>query len=634
MSSARSFALKNCRTLAASKGTMEDLYRVITADPERILLEDARYVGEWRYCTSARLTETVDRLAAALGARLKVSGRYIGLHGENCMEWIALFWAILKSGNAPYLINLRQPLSLARDCLRDLDGVAVVSVENEIAAGLPCLTYAELSAFSAPPVSVPFGNAFALSTGGTTLQRKICIYDGQAVSAQIGNSPALIRKNPRLVASFRGTMKVLAFLPLYHIFGLEVSYLWFAVLGARLVFPPDRTPERLLRTVRYHDVTHLFAVPLLWASVEKSVLREADRDPEQAKKFQKALDLSLRIQSVCPPLGRWFARKVFGDVQDKLFGDSVRFCITGGSPVRAETLRLLGGLGYRLHNGYGMTEVGITSVELSESDAGQMFESIGRPVPSVRYRVEDERLFIQGTSLCREMIVNGVCTPTPAWFDTGDLVACDKGRYSILGRVSDLVFGEDGENLNPELAEERFDLSLALQFSVLGDEKNERLILVVRISPDLSRDDRLALQNEIAFGCSLLPEAYALREIRYTYDPLSDPNDIKISRARLRRWLAEGKIRTVPLLSDVPAEERCESETRARLREIIGEILSLPPEQIGDHAHFVHDLGGTSLDYFTLLARLDDAFGISLQTETERFGYTVAELEAMMEGRL
>ena len=203
-----------------------------------------------------------------------------------------------------------------------------------------------------------------------------------------------------------------------------------------------------------------------------------------------------------------------------------------------------------------------------------------------------------------------------------------------MGRVSDLVFGEDGENLNPELAEERFDLSHALQFSVLGDEKNERLILVVRISPDLSRDDRLALQDEIAFGCALLPESYALREIRYTYDPLTDPNDIKISRARLRRWLAEGKIRTVPLLSDAPAEERCESETRARLREIIGEILSLPPEQIGDHAHFVHDLGGTSLDYFTLLARLDDTFGGSLQTETERFGYTVAELEAMMEGRL
>ena len=144
----------------------------------------------------------------------------------------------------------------------------------------------------------------------------------------------------------------------------------------------------------------------------------------------------------------------------------------------------------------------------------------------------------------------------------------------------------------------------------------------------------LALQDEIALGCALLPESYALREICYTYDPLSDPNDIKISRARLRRWLAEGKIRTVPLLSDAPAEERCESETRARLREIIGEILSLPPEQIGDHAHFVHDLGGTSLDYFTLLARLDDTFGGSLQTETERFGYTVAELETMIEGRL
>ena len=53
------------------------------------------------------------------------------------------------------------------------------------------------------------------------------------------------------------------------------------------------------------------------------------------------------------------------EVTDSLFGKSVLFCISGGSYIKEDTLRLINGLGYPLYNGYGMTEAGVTSVELS-----------------------------------------------------------------------------------------------------------------------------------------------------------------------------------------------------------------------------------------------------------------------------
>jgi long-chain acyl-CoA synthetase len=99
-----------------------------------------------------------------------------------------------------------------------------------------------------------------------------------------------------------------------------------------------------------------------------------------------------------------------------------------------------------------MSEVGITSVELSKFAKERIRGSIGMPFDSVEYRINEEgHLLIKGSSLCSEVIIDGKEEPMPLWFDTSDIVSTDEdGRYYIRGRVSDIVFGDDGENLANE----------------------------------------------------------------------------------------------------------------------------------------------------------------------------------------
>ena len=69
-------------------------------------------------------------------------------------------------------------------------------------------------------------------------------------------------------------MKLLMFLPLFHIFGLVASYFWFAFFGRTFVFLSDYSPNTILSTIRRHKVTHLFAVPLLWDTLAKEIKKE------------------------------------------------------------------------------------------------------------------------------------------------------------------------------------------------------------------------------------------------------------------------------------------------------------------------------------------------------------------------
>lgn len=67
-------------------------------------------------------------------------------------------------------------------------------------------------------------------------------------------------------------------------------------------------------------------------------------------------------------IGRMLLPIAFRRMRENLLGESVPCGITGGSAHRRETLNSFNGIGYHLANGYGMTEIGIMSVELSEKN--------------------------------------------------------------------------------------------------------------------------------------------------------------------------------------------------------------------------------------------------------------------------
>ena len=164
------------------------------------------------------------------------------------------------------------------------------------------------------------------------------------------------------------------------------------------------------------------------------------------------------------------------------------YCISGGGFIRPETLELMNGLGYGLRNGYGMTETGILSVELSRRAKIRNSGTVGKPLSAVGgggYRISPEGLLeVRAPLLYAAQIVNGerIERDRDAWFATGDCFRVDSsGRWFITGRRSDLIIGANGENLSPDLIEQRLDLHAGLASCVLGMELDgdERPVLLV-----------------------------------------------------------------------------------------------------------------------------------------------------------
>lgn len=619
--------------LKASSHTFSDLFELIFGEEELVYAEMSSPSRRLSF-SCGEVKRDVETLARAI-ARLGVRGRYIGLYGQNSLRWIVAFWGVLKSGNTPYLVNLRQPVGFSDGIMQGLDCPFVLDCDGNCGSSLPLRDYAGLMESAGEPVAeLPeFGNGFAISTNGTTLREKVCFYDGERITAQLLNITKMLETGPDLVRPCQGGFKALAFLPFYHIFGLEATYLWYSLFGATFVFVSDMNPDTILRTVRKHRVTHIFAVPLLWHGIEKSVLRSLEsRDEKTRKKFEKACGATLWLWDRSPALGRLAAKKLFADVRKKLFGDSVVFCISGGSYIKPSALRLINAIGYPLYNGYGSTEVGITSVELSPKASDRLLGSIGKPFESVSYTAgPDGRLLIRGTSLCASMTVDGQHTETGGFFDTGDLVRLDgDGRAYIDGRISDLVFSDDGENLNPDLAEQGFALSGAKSWCVTGNADNTKLCLVVQTEPDITPEELSSLREEIAAQNSALPVSYQVKEIVITADGISDPGSIKVSRAALRRKMEGGQIRPLAGAETVREEKQSQSEIGKELRAIFADLLGISEEEITDNGHFMNDLGGSSLDYFTLLGEISRRFGVSVELESDSFGYTLSDLERII----
>lgn len=589
--------------------------------------------------TYGDMQKKVSAVAAALYEKIGATHSFVALEMDNSPNWIAAFWGILMSGNKPYLVNLRYPKNLSDNILKTLDIQYTLCDGNTVlnAKALPFDT------LQGSAVTVPedvFEDTLAISSSATSMNEVICFYNGKQISQQILNFEGIVKAEPRIANHYKGSLKQLAFLPFYHIFGLFAVFFWFAYFGRTFVFLRDYSPDTILKTCRRHHVTHIFAVPVLWHTIEKQVIATASRQGEKRlKKLQKGVRLMTKLQNIFPSFGCKVAKWVMRDVTDKLFGRSVMFCINGGSYLRNSAMELFNGIGYSMHNGYGMSEIGITSVELRKTPKYRNRNSIGKPFASVEYRLDENGVLeVKGTSLCTRKVVNGQPTEISGWFSTGDNMQEADGHYFILGRQSDLVIGENGENINPDTVEQHFRIENAQALSVLGLGRNESqvLALVVQLNP-YATDEAIARIKETVYRINdTLPKASAVSRFYFTTDPLMNPNAIKVSRKQLALQIAEQKVHLTPFheLSTLCQEAGGESPLLVQVRTIVAETLELPLEQVTSDSHIFYDLGAGSIQFFGVLSKLSEHFGIQQYDKNEAACYTPRQIAEYIERHL
>ncbi len=625
------------KKLEMEDGTFHGIFEDYFCQGENVMIEYEQ--GKKIYkLTFDQVKKMVFSVAYALKERLQnQKDLYIALNMENSFQWVVGFWAILASGNKPYLVNSRHPLSLTSSIVETLE------IHYSLDNFKPCSFKAEsidinplLETVVPEDVSFEWANEIALSTSGTTLKEKICLYSGEEIRQQLKNTFPILKQSRMVRATYEGTIKVLAFLPFYHIFGLITVFFWFVFFGYEMVLLKDYSPDTILHTIRRCKVTHLFAVPLFWHSIEENVNREiAKRDEKTQKKFKKGLAIANSLPSC---LSFFFSKRAFKEVRQSLFGDSIRFCISGGSFLRPSAQYMMNGIGYSLYNGYGTSEIGITSCELENSNRKRNLGSIGKPFASVEYQIVDGCLCVKGKSTCHEIIVDKKREKVGSYFETLDLVEKGKdGRYYIKGRKSDLIIGESGENINPDDLESRFDFSSypVLSSSILGlGEEKEVVTFVIQLPASVLREEVEKIKEYVLSINSSLPSASNIKSLVFTFSPLQAEGAIKVSRAYLRRGIQEGKIRLLTFEELFESKQVLSSSDLAQiLKDIFSEVLHIEKEMISEDSQFELDLGGNSLDYYNLLAQINSRFNCNIEYNPDAPLLTVRDFENYLKER-
>lgn len=647
----------------AQSYTFRNIFEIMCSYGQRVAAELTAKDGRLITLTYEKYGELARNIGQALEKEMGAKNRCIGIKLENSPEWPAVFWGILMSGNIPILLDVRAEQAITQHLLKESGAIALITQEQARYPGIKLLRLEDVLEKKAKSNYEPkWADMICLCTSGTTGTAKIYAYNGFAMSKQIENAKYFLGQNDDIMYDAAdGPLKNLAFLPLHHIFGFVAVYLWFSFFGKTIVYLSDKSPKGIMESCRKHQVTHIFNVPLFWNNVAQGIMRKVRQGGERRQKqFETLSKISHAMQKNMKRSGRRIlGASALKSIQQELIGSGVRFLINGGGHILPETMRIINNIGYPLYNGFGMTEAGITSVELSRDIDDRLKASVGKPFASVEYRILSQgadpnsgELVIKGDSLFSGRMVGGKFIPRgeeEQWYQTGDIARLDAdGRLWIEGRAKEVIIGPSGENVYPDEVEGYFtELPGVEQMVVLGldvGELYEQSTMILKMEEGVSSTELAAASSRISEINDNLPMYKRVAKVLVSDAPMPLANGIKVQRQKLKRLVENGswKCRTLNAVLEqmsgggggTGTEGEIQNprflQIKEEVRKIFSDVLILPQEEIGDRAHFVIDLGGDSLSVIGVIAQLEEKYNIEITDEDFAKAVNVYEIAELI----
>ena len=620
--------LKEALDLQKTEKTMKDIFHSYERNKKNIAVEYINDRGKIKHYKYKQLIKNVNNYASILNEYLEgvAKGQTIVLKAQNSPRWVELFWAILMCGFKPLLVDARTPKENTINLIKQGKAAAIVTDDmyQYPVKKVGVDDVAEEKPF--PGFNPTWENEVIFCSSGTTGDVKMMVYNGENLVNQICASINMPQETKDLMyPSNMGKLKILAMIPFHHIFGFVAVFLWFTFYGKTLVYPASNTPGDLQYICQKTGVTHIFSVPLLWDSTAKSLLRKAAMaGAEKEELLQKmiAFNTGKMSKEEAGLAASGIARK---KVQGSIFGSKVRYCISGGGFLSNETLNTINGIGYNLYNGYGMTELGVTSVELSPDVNVRLLGSIGHPLNGVEYKIlEGGELVVKSPITHIREIIGGVeqkaSIDENGYFHTGDIAEMDeRGEYYLRGRIKDIIVNADGENIFPDELEIYFkDLPHTLHLCVLGiakkNSKDEDVALVLELDNQVTDEDIEIIKQQVKE--IKLPHGVKIANTYLAKGKLPLANNMKVKRFAIKKAI-EGKTDEY-----LPIEKKDETSTfegftdevvkeiLEPMRELFSKVLILPKFKIADDANWINDLGGDSMSYVELVKDVQEYFNI------------------------
>ena len=284
---------------------------------------------------------------------------------------------------------------------------------------------------------------------------------------------------------------LVSILPMAHMYGLAVEFLFGFINGCHLYFL-NRMPSPSLIAEAFAEVKPrlIVAVPLV---VEKIIRRKVLAEV-QTNRMKLLLNMPV------------INKKIKQHIRDRImeaFGGNAYEIIVGGAPLNQGIEEFLNSVGVPITIGYGTTETAplITFANYDNykiASCGPVVDHMEAKVVSPDPANVPGELIAKGMNVMLGYYKNEEATNAvldkDGWFHTGDLATmAPSGHIYIKGRIKNMLLGANGQNVYPEEIEDKLN-NMPLVGESIIIQRDTKLIALVH--PELEDKEAMDFDDD------------------------------------------------------------------------------------------------------------------------------------------
>ncbi len=371
-----------------------------------------------------------------------------------------------------------------------------------------------------------------LFTSGTTSMSKAVALSHKNICTNIVDIASVLDVNNE------DTM--LSFLPMHHAFECTVGFLYPLYRGAAVAFCEGI--KHIADNLREYRISVMVSVPVLFENMYRKLMKNIEKQGKLGK-VQKGRKISNILRKMHVDV----RRKLFKEIHDKL-GGKIRLFVSGAAALDVEVERGFNDLGFRIVQGYGLTE---TSPVISAGTDDHYREgSIGQVFPSLEVRIADPNeegigeIQVKGPSVMLGYYENEEANKKvfiDGYFRTGDLGRLDKDGYLFIsGRQKSVIVLKNGKNVFPEELENLVNRVEGVAESMIYGK------------PEKDGDTKICIK--IVYEPEVMEEMYKLKEEAEIYEMLQKTVKEINKTMPAYKYIREIMITTEPLIKTTTAK--------------------------------------------------------------------------------